>query len=185
MDGKLDKQKDEYITPSEKCYALLYITTLKNEDGTSHNFYLSHVIARTTVKLLLKSVPTWDTKKGAFTRNAPWGVIEMAQICQFQRKKKRLVFSQKQAFGGDKRDRTADLLNAIQALSQLSYTPIFCRFSRLLVYYTTSLSPCQLFFAAVRWNFTFCKKTLTVLAFFVKLGLGTVASIKYRSFAAG
>ena len=29
------------------------------------------------------------------------------------------------AFGGDKRDRTADLLNAIQALSQLSYTPIF------------------------------------------------------------
>ena len=30
-----------------------------------------------------------------------------------------------EAFGGDKRDRTADLLNAIQALSQLSYTPIF------------------------------------------------------------
>jgi hypothetical protein len=31
--------------------------------------------------------------------------------------------------GGDKRDRTADLLNAIQALSQLSYTPNFviCR----------------------------------------------------------
>ena len=28
--------------------------------------------------------------------------------------------------GGDKRDRTADLLNAIQALSQLSYTPILC-----------------------------------------------------------
>ena len=27
-------------------------------------------------------------------------------------------------FGGDKRDRTADLLLAKQALSQLSYTPI-------------------------------------------------------------
>ena len=27
--------------------------------------------------------------------------------------------------GGDKRDRTADLLNAIQALSQLSYTPVY------------------------------------------------------------
>ena len=27
--------------------------------------------------------------------------------------------------GGDKRERTADLLNAIQALSQLSYTPKF------------------------------------------------------------
>ena len=34
-------------------------------------------------------------------------------------------FLRNQAFyGGDKRDRTADLLNAIQALSQLSYTPI-------------------------------------------------------------
>ena len=30
----------------------------------------------------------------------------------------------KASCGGDKRDRTADLLNAIQALSQLSYTPI-------------------------------------------------------------
>ena len=29
------------------------------------------------------------------------------------------------SLGGDKRDRTADLLNAIQALSQLSYTPNF------------------------------------------------------------
>ena len=33
-------------------------------------------------------------------------------------------------FGGDKRDRTADLLNAIQALSQLSYTPIRCPISQ-------------------------------------------------------
>ena len=30
--------------------------------------------------------------------------------------------------GGDKRDRTADLLNAIQALSQLSYTPTYALF---------------------------------------------------------
>jgi hypothetical protein len=30
------------------------------------------------------------------------------------------------AFGGGKRDRTADLLHAMQALSQLSYTPDFC-----------------------------------------------------------
>ena len=28
-----------------------------------------------------------------------------------------------QTFGGDKQDRTADLLHAMQALSQLSYTP--------------------------------------------------------------
>ena len=40
-------------------------------------------------------------------------------------------------FGGDKRDRTADLLNAIQALSQLSYTPIFGSLFRQLLYYST------------------------------------------------
>ena len=34
-----------------------------------------------------------------------------------------IVFSRLLCLGGDKRDRTADLLNAIQALSQLSYTP--------------------------------------------------------------
>jgi hypothetical protein len=28
-------------------------------------------------------------------------------------------------FGGGKRDRTADLLHAMQALSQLSYTPVY------------------------------------------------------------
>ena len=39
-------------------------------------------------------------------------------------------------FGGDKRDRTADLLNAIQALSQLSYTPKFSYAVRQLLYYT-------------------------------------------------
>ena len=42
-----------------------------------------------------------------------------------------------QAFGGDKRDRTADLLNAIQALSQLSYTPI------LYIYLTKEGGVCQ------------------------------------------
>ena len=39
-------------------------------------------------------------------------------------------------FGGDKRDRTADLLNAIQALSQLSYTPIFGSLFGQLLYYS-------------------------------------------------
>ena len=38
--------------------------------------------------------------------------------------------------GGDKRDRTADLLNAIQALSQLSYTPIFGSLFGQLLYYS-------------------------------------------------
>ena len=43
-----------------------------------------------------------------------------------EKEKTRFNFRQNEfffPFGGDKRDRTADLLNAIQALSQLSYTP--------------------------------------------------------------
>ena len=51
--------------------------------------------------------------------------------------------------GGDKRDRTADLLNAIQALSQLSYTPRFtCRrpYRPNELYFSTTHSSCQLFF---------------------------------------
>ena len=44
------------------------------------------------------------------------------------------------SFGGDGRDRTVDLLNAIQALSQLSYTPVcfetldWCGFPTLFNY---------------------------------------------------
>ena len=51
--------------------------------------------------------------------------------------------------GGDKRDRTADLLNAIQALSQLSYTPIFCFAAvsvRQLLYYNTIVSKVKGYF---------------------------------------
>ena len=43
------------------------------------------------------------------------------QAADFKKRKTR--FSACLSFGGDMRDRTADLLNAIQALSQLSYTP--------------------------------------------------------------
>ena len=47
----------------------------------------------------------------------------MGQFDEVQRNKKSERICVR-IFGGDKRDRTADLLNAIQALSQLSYTPI-------------------------------------------------------------
>ena len=40
-------------------------------------------------------------------------------------KKPRFLSEARFHFGGDKRDRTADLLHAMQALSQLSYTPIY------------------------------------------------------------
>ena len=42
-----------------------------------------------------------------------------------KRQEKRPEIFEISGLGGDKRDRTADLLNAIQALSQLSYTPKF------------------------------------------------------------
>ncbi len=46
-------------------------------------------------------------------------------LIAFINKHKALKLSSSKALcGGDKRARTADLLNAIQALSQLSYTPI-------------------------------------------------------------
>ena len=48
--------------------------------------------------------------------------------------------------GGDKRDRTADLLNAIQALSQLSYTPIFGSLFKQLLYYSTPAGNVKHFF---------------------------------------
>ena len=44
-----------------------------------------------------------------------------------------MISEETKAFGGDKRDRTADLLNAIQALSQLSYTPILYRLAADLI----------------------------------------------------
>ena len=58
----------------------------------------------------------------------------MARVCQSEQKSyEKGPFSCENGpftlpFGGDKRDRTADLLNAIQALSQLSYTPEYSDF---------------------------------------------------------
>ena len=49
--------------------------------------------------------------------------------------------------GGDKRDRTADLLNAIQALSQLSYTPV----SKTNI--TRNAQKCQEIFLEIGKNF--------------------------------
>ena len=50
-----------------------------------------------------------------------------------QKKKHRETLGFTVFSGGDKRDRTADLLNAIQALSQLSYTPILYRLAADLI----------------------------------------------------
>ena len=47
--------------------------------------------------------------------------------------------------GGDGRDRTVDLLNAIQALSQLSYAPV--QYIVYLMNYTKEVLSCQQLFA--------------------------------------
>ena len=58
-------------------------------------------------------------------------MFSLSQAVQFLDKSKNTeAFAS--VFGGDKRDRTADLLNAIQALSQLSYTPIIAAFEVFL-----------------------------------------------------
>ncbi len=58
-----------------------------------------------------------------FRPSKPRGEIQNFFVCKIKKSSENRSF---QNFcGGDKRDRTADLLNAIQALSQLSYTPIF------------------------------------------------------------
>ena len=62
-------------------------------------------------------------------KSSPWisvrQIVRHGRFFNRQRKRKNLVTIAVTRFfyGGDKRDRTADLLNAIQALSQLSYTP--------------------------------------------------------------
>ena len=51
--------------------------------------------------------------------------------------------------GGDKRDRTADLLNAIQALSQLSYTPMSGASHQNSDYNSKSRRNCQEVFSKI------------------------------------
>ena len=73
---------------------------------------------------------TGQSSKCKFTELTP----KPLDISAFNTNSTRAVFHKKRKplkpfgfngfLGGDKRDRTADLLNAIQALSQLSYTPI-------------------------------------------------------------
>ena len=93
-----------------------------------------------------KYVPIWDAFHGkyvvmgvSFIRWKKWGLltirVQMGRELEWRgmsirpkKLRKKPVFRVKTGlfthpFGGDKRDRTADLLNAIQALSQLSYTP--------------------------------------------------------------
>ena len=50
--------------------------------------------------------------------------IPLAPFCKQQTKKEALAFLQVLLSGGDEGDRTPYLLNAIQALSQVSYTPM-------------------------------------------------------------
>ena len=50
--------------------------------------------------------------------------LQLGERLKAKRKSLETIEVSRLLLGGDKRDRTADLLNAIQALSQLSYTPM-------------------------------------------------------------
>ena len=97
-------------------------------------------------------------KKGTFKKSErPMGECAcVAGICQSAKHtyEKRLVSFETSLFpvylGGDKRDRTADLLNAIQALSQLSYTPNYsCAISQRLIIIPHFFLFCNPFFAKI------------------------------------
>ncbi len=60
-------------------------------------------------------------------------------------------------FGGAKRDRTADLLHAMQALSQLSYGPV-SKFSSAESYRTLCRSGSFFFFLIACWAGSFSNK---------------------------
>ena len=81
-------------------------------------------------------------KKRTFVFERPYGLrLEWQRYVDFIIEKGKGLFSDENKpfcvpFGGDKRDRTADLLNAIQALSQLSYTPkCVCSPTEQVVFY--------------------------------------------------
>ncbi len=89
----------------------------------------------------------WGSRWGS--RKKIWGIF--AKYSMIVKIPANLVISRLVGIflGGDKRDRTADLLNAIQALSQLSYTP------------KLSPSPAErvvLYQQFLQLSSTFCKK---------------------------
>ena len=92
-----------------------------------YNFALKHALFRYTKK-----------------KTTPFGVVFMVDDTRLElvtsRTSSGCATSCANRPGGDKRDRTADLLNAIQALSQLSYTPVNKR------YYSRNRIECQAFF---------------------------------------
>ena len=103
-----------------------------------------------------KICPNLGHKKGGRSHGTPpWGVLRWHGYADFIVEKGKGLFSHENKpfytpFGGDKRDRTADLLNAIQALSQLSYTP---RYFRLWKFSGCVIFNCR--FVVARWGHTF------------------------------
>ena len=115
-----------------KVKEILYFILANYSEKYNHKVsFILNTIIHHTGRHIKRSVPH-GTPQGGHTE---WhGYVDF-----IVRKGKRLAFSRKQAFscvpfGGDKRDRTADLLNAIQALSQLSYTPIFFHLWKFIEY---------------------------------------------------
>ena len=76
-----------------------------------------------------------ENNRLSFGESAPAITFIITYCIQHSIKARKKTWNRKISglFGGDKRDRTADLLNAIQALSQLSYTPILYRLAADLI----------------------------------------------------
>ena len=88
--------------------------------------------ARTSAKPKPRGTRSGKHRRAARTRRCgttirqsppPGGPLHLREILDFRDARSRETGFREKS-GGAKRDRTADLLNAIQALSQLSYSPI-------------------------------------------------------------
>ena len=110
----------------------------------------------TPFDLSLKGLPTkMKTGSAALVSEQPQSLLSLKriekalQIKDFTKRKRtpvviRIVSKSVSGYGGDKGSRTPDLLNAIQALSQLSYTPGCTPKSSLTAYdYSIRQPPCQ------------------------------------------
>ena len=81
------------------------------------------------LKLVILSVENIDSVIYQMNQHVSASVFQIQKSFQNKAKRKSLGTRFKTGFqdffpGGDDRDRTDDLLNAIQALSQLSYAPV-------------------------------------------------------------
>ena len=124
-----DKGITQYVLIKQYNVSPGQITRLKrNESVSTHTIEMFCRILKCKVEDIMEYIPDEDQNER----------IHSNPFLFPPRRKKAPNSFEFEAFGGDNRDRTGDLLNAIQALSQLSYTP-----TRLLGYISKNGLACQ------------------------------------------